>query len=104
MADKVKCETHGETDQACGCTQLALEFHGLGFNCEEVSSEAPFPDAWCDDCEIIRAAHDGWTDEAQGLVKIALVCTKCYERTRIRNTKLPITLEDLASLRWKCGS
>ncbi|MGP8251765.1 MAG: DUF2199 domain-containing protein [Terracidiphilus sp.] len=104
MADKVQCETHGETDQAFVCSHLARESHGLGFNCEEGSDESPFPDAWCDDCEIIRAAHGGWSDESQELVKIALVCTKCYERTRIRNTKPAVTLDDLANLRWKCPS
>ncbi len=104
MADKVQCETHGETDKAFVCSHLARESHGLGFNCEEASSESPFPDAWCDDCEIIRATHGGWTEESEGLVKIALVCTKCYERTHIRNTKPAVTLDDLANFRWKCGS
>jgi len=104
MSDKVQCATHGETDQAFVCSHLAQKSHGLGFNCEEASSEVPFPDAWCDDCEIIRAAHNGWTDEAQGLVKISLVCTKCYERARIRNTRPPVTLDDLTNLRWKCHS
>ena len=104
MADTVHCDTHGETDQAFVCRHLAVETAGLGFNREEPSSDDPYPDAWCDNCELIRAAHDGWNDEAQELVKIALVCSRCYEQARIHNTRTLVTLEDLDTLRWKCGS
>jgi hypothetical protein len=37
-------------------------------------------------------------------VEIKLVCSGCYERTRIRNTRPSVTLNDLTSLRWKCGT
>jgi hypothetical protein len=104
MADTVQCDTHGETNQAFVCVHLTAEASGLGFNREDPDSENPTPDAWCDNCEIIRAAHDGWTDEAQELTKIVLLCSGCYERVRIRNTRLAVTLNELASLRWKCGS
>ena len=75
----------------------------LGFNWSK-EDESPFPDAWCDDCEIIRTAHNGWNDESEKLVKICLLCSACYERTRIRNTRPLTKLEDLAGLHWKCGS
>jgi hypothetical protein len=104
MTDKIHCGTHGEADQAFVCSHLAVETAGLGFNREEPSSDHPHPDAWCDNCELIRTAHDGWSDEAQELVKISLVCSRCYERARIRNTRPAVTLDDLAGLRWKCGS
>jgi hypothetical protein len=77
---------------------------GLGFNSDEPDSENPFPDAWCDDCEIIRAAHNGWNEDSEKLTKIVLICSCCYERARIRNTHPTVTLDDLAGLRWKCGS
>lgn len=76
----------------------------LGFNRDAPSDDKPFPDAWCDNCELIRAAHNGWNEEAQKLAKISLLCTGCYERARIRNTRTTVTLDDLADLRWKCGS
>ncbi len=104
MPDKVLCEQHGETDETFVCEHLIGETSGLGFNREEPSEEYPYPDAWCDNCEVIRAAHDGWTDEAQGLAKIALLCFECYGRARIRNPRPSVTLDDLAGLRWKCGS
>ena len=90
-------------DEAYVCTHLSEPSVARGFNCSE-ESDSPYPDAWCDDCELIRAAHDGWTDEAQSLVKILLICSSCYEQTRVRNTRPSVTLDDLATLRWKCGS
>jgi hypothetical protein len=104
MADKVQCETHGEADQAYVCSHLAQESHGLGFHHENPTDEDPAPFALCDDCAVIIDAHGGWTEESVKLVTIKLVCSSCYERTRIRNTKPAITLDDLADLRWKCSS
>ena len=104
VAEKVNCETHGEAEQAFTCTHLIGENAGLGFNRDEPSGEDPFPDSWCDNCEIIRAQHGGWNDVPDELCKIVLLCAECYERTRIRNTKPAVTLDDLAGIRWKCGS
>jgi len=63
------------------------EAAGLGFNRDEPTPENPFPDAWCDDCEIIRATHGGWNEESKKLARIRLLCSGCYEQIRIRNTK-----------------
>jgi hypothetical protein len=100
----IQCDTHGESEKAYVCTHLLGETAGLGFNHRKPTKKNPFPDAWCDDCEIIRAAHDGWNEESEKLTKIVLLCSGCYERARIRNTKPSVTLDDLAGLRWKCGS
>jgi hypothetical protein len=104
MAEKVQCATHGESEKTFVCSHLLGESAGLGFNRNEPSTENPFPDAWCDNCEIIRAAHNGWNDQSEKLAKISLLCAGCYERARIRNTHTSITLENLVDLRWKCGS
>ncbi|HEY7406392.1 MAG TPA: DUF2199 domain-containing protein [Candidatus Angelobacter sp.] len=103
MPDKIQCDTHGESWKTFVCTHLTGEVVGLGFNCNEPDDDNPFPDAWCDDCEIIRAAHDGWNEESEKLTKIVLLCSGCYERARIRNTRPSVTFDDLANLRWKCG-
>lgn len=103
MSDKIQCGTHGECFKTYVCTHLTGETAGLGFNCNESDEGNPFPDAWCDDCEIIRAAHDGWNDKSEKLTKIVLLCSGCYERARICNTRPTVTLDDLADLRWKCG-
>lgn len=104
MSDRIQCATHGESEKTFVCTHLLGESIGLGFNCGESTAENPFPDAWCDNCEIIRAAHDGWNEESEKLAKITLLCSGCYERSRIRNTRPSTTLDDLAALKWKCTS
>jgi hypothetical protein len=104
MPDKIQCATHGERWETFVCTHLLGETTGLGFNRDEPSEDNPFPDAWCDDCEIIYAAHGGWNEESEKPVKISLLCSGCYERSRIRNTRPAVTLDDLKDLRWKCGS
>jgi uncharacterized protein DUF2199 len=104
MTDKIQCATHGECQATFVCTHLLGETVGLGFNCDETSKENLFPDAWCDNCEIIRAAHAGWNEESEKLTKISLLCSGCYERARIRNTRPAVTFDDLADLRWKCST
>jgi hypothetical protein len=104
MADKIQCDTHGECFKTFVCTHLVGETAGLGFNRNEPDETDPFPDAWCDNCEIIREAHDGWDTESEKLAEITMLCSGCYERARIRNTRPSVTLDDLADLRWKCGS
>lgn len=104
MADTIHCDTHGDSEKTYVCNHLIEETAGLGFNRRKPTKKNPFPDAWCDNCEIIRTAHGGWNDESEKLSKIVLLCSGCYERSRIRNTRLSVTLDDLAGLRWKCGS
>lgn len=104
MSTKIQCKTHGECEQTFVCTHLAGKAIALGFNCDEPTSGNPYPDAWCDDCELIRAAHGNWNEESERLVKISLLCSGCYDRSRIRNTRPDVTLDDLADLRWKCSS
>ncbi|MBZ5507392.1 MAG: DUF2199 domain-containing protein [Acidobacteriia bacterium] len=104
MADKIQCNTHGECLKTFVCIHLLGESAGLGFNRNEPDEETPFPDAWCDNCEIIRVAHDGWDEESEKLAEISMICSGCYERAQIRNTRPTVTLNDLADLRWKCGS
>ncbi|MGA9070589.1 MAG: DUF2199 domain-containing protein [Terracidiphilus sp.] len=104
MSERIQCTTHGKSEAAYICAHLVGETVALGFNCNEPDDENPFPDAWCDNCEIIRAAHDGWNEDSEKLTKIELICSGCYERARIRNTRPTVTFDDLSSLRWKCGS
>ena len=102
MSDKIHCDIHGETQRAFVCNHLLSPSAGLGFNRDEPSVEKPFPDAWCDNCEVIFQTHNGWTDEAQKLATIVMLCSDCYELARIRNTSTDINLGDLGELRWKC--
>src|SRR5258708_10554462 len=104
MADKIQCSTHGEAWATYVCTHLVGDSVALGFNREEPSAEKQFPNAWCDECEKIQVAHGGWNEQSEKLTKISLLCSSCYERARIRNTRTAFSLQDLAGFRWKCGS
>ena len=104
MADTIHCDTHGETQQTFVCSHLTEHEAGQGFNCNEPTEENPFPDALCDNCELIFQAHQGWTEESEKLVEFRLLCAGCYERSRIRNTRTDVSFKDLESLRWKCDS
>src|SRR5579883_1357153 len=105
MAKKkiVRCETHGKCQTTFVCAHLLGNSAGQGFNREDPAEDNPFPDAWCDNCELIRASHGGWNKKSEKLLKISILCSGCYERARIRNTRTSGTLEDLAGLKWKCG-
>jgi hypothetical protein len=76
----MQCATHGECQETFVYTHLLGETAGLWFNRDEPTTDNPFPDAWCDDCELIRAAHNGWNEESEKLAKISLLCSGCYER------------------------
>jgi hypothetical protein len=104
MGNTIQCPTHGECEETFVCSHLVGKTAGLGFNRNEPSEDDPFPNAWCDDCELIRAAHHGWNEESEKLTTIQLLCSGCYEQARMRNTRTSTTLEDLATFRWKCGS
>lgn len=41
--------------------------------------------AWCDECEIVRLAHEGWNDESMKFAKIRLVCEECYFEIKAMN-------------------
>jgi hypothetical protein len=104
MPETIQCAIHGPRQETFVCNHLLANSVGLGFNRDEPTDERPFPDAWCDDCELIRAAHGEWNEESEKLVKVSLLCSGCYSLARIRNTHPATTLNDLATLRWKCGT
>lgn len=104
MPDTIECAIHGTSPKAYVCQHLVGEKFGLGFHGEEPDSESPYPDAWCDDCEAYRLAYSGWNEETAKRAGISLVCTACYERAKMCNTKSRDTLSELANLRWKCGN
>lgn len=104
MVDTIHCHIHGDCEQSFVCSHLTEDAAGLGFHRAEPSADDPFPNAWCDNCDLIYEAHGGWIGEAVELVEVRLLCSSCYELSRIRNTRTDVSFEELASLRWQCGS
>lgn len=87
VADTIYCETHGDCERSLVCSHLTEDVAGLGFNRREPLDDDRFPDAWCDDCDLIYKTHDGWSDEAEALSEVCVLCSGCYELSRIRNTR-----------------
>lgn len=104
MPKTIMCPTHGESERTYVCDHLTGDSAGLGFHRAEPDEEDQFPDAWCDNCNLIFEAHDGWNDQSEGLVEVQVLCSWCYEGSRIRNSRTDVSFEDLDNLRWKCGS
>lgn len=104
MPETIYCDYHGESEATFVCSHLAEGSAGIGFNRDEPTEDEPFPDAFCDDCNLILEAHQGWTEETEKLIEIRLLCSRCYAVCRIRNTRTDVSFEDLTSLRWKCGT
>ena len=104
MPETIYCDYHGESEETFVCSHLAEGSAGIGFNRDEPTAENQFPDAFCDDCNLILEAHNGWSDETEKLIEARLLCSRCYELCRIRNTRTDVSFEDLSSLRWKCGT
>ncbi len=95
MSKMIHCHTHGECEPAYVCTHLTEDAAGHGFNRAEPSEADPYPNAWCDNC---------WTDETRDSVELRMLCSGCYELSRIRNTRTDVSFEELSQLRWKCSS
>ena len=72
MSDKVECGIHGQQHAAFVCSHLAEPSVAAGFNWSE-EDDSGFPDAWCDNCEVIRSMHNGWNEESEKLAGISSV-------------------------------
>lgn len=88
----VECKGHGLRRRAFICQHLTKESH-LGFH-------EPFPtdpdtelemeddyEAWCDQCEAVRAAEGEWNDRSEAFAKIKLYCVKCFFEIKDSNCR-----------------
>ena len=82
----VRCGQHGKNAEAIVCKHLLFGKY-LGFFCDLDDPRNPYPDAWCNGCELIRLEHNGWTDATEDLMELALICGGCYEEIRERNLR-----------------
>jgi hypothetical protein len=78
--DTVHCERHGPGRIAFVCQHLA-HGSGLGF----WHSGGPQPSAWCSDCDALMMQTGHWTEEAERVAGITIVCHRCYSNIRRRN-------------------
>jgi hypothetical protein len=81
--DIIHCERHGPARMAFVCQHLLNGF-GLGF----WHSGGPQPSAWCGDCDALMMQTGHWTEEAERVAGIRIVCHRClvniHRRNRVR--------------------
>jgi len=77
----VCCERHGPGLMCFVCQHLVVG-SGLGF---WHSGEGRHPDAWCGDCDALMMLTGHWTEEAEEVADIKIVCHRCYINIRRRN-------------------
>jgi hypothetical protein len=82
----VECGEHGRRPAAYVCAHL-VGGDGLGFNADEPTGDNPWPDAWCDDCDVIWERVGGWENVPEEDVQISLICDACYAKIRDRNLR-----------------
>jgi hypothetical protein len=78
----VHCGSHGPRRPAFVCRHLA-QGTGLGFFVPDGAGGDL--QAWCGECERVRARCGGWDDESEGFAQIMLICDLCFEAARERN-------------------
>lgn len=88
---KVTCSQHGDGISTFVCVHLR-DGISCGFNAADSEGD-PWPDAWCDRCEIEREQAGGWNKVPDAVAKLTLLCTRCYEVVRERNRTVPPPLE-----------
>ena len=73
----IRCDAHGVSHEAFVCKHLVYGKY-LGFFCDLDDHGNPFPDAWCNGCELVRIEHNGWCDATEEIIEIAAQpCNKC---------------------------
>jgi len=86
----VRCGTHDYKRVAFVCqhlnftTKVGFEESFETFEGMELSDDDDFQ-AWCNDCEVVRVAEDGWNDKAMEFAKIKVVCEACYFKMKELN-------------------
>jgi hypothetical protein len=70
---------HINFDTKVGFEESFETFEGM-----ELSDEDDFQ-AWCDECETIRVAEDGWSGNAMKFAKYRVVCEGCYFKMKTLN-------------------
>ncbi len=85
---QVHCKRHGASLPAYTCKHLVTG-KGRGFFAGDLSEGCSRPDAWCSECENVRAAEGEWTDRAAAFAEISVICAFCWDAARERNEPKP---------------
>jgi hypothetical protein len=81
--DRVTCGEHGEVSATYVCEHL-IGAAGLSWHSHEPDDEHPWPDAWCGQCHTAFEREGEWNERSEVGVKISILCSACYERTKAK--------------------
>jgi hypothetical protein len=79
--EKVKCDDHSSGYETWVCTHLYSNPAQSWFS-REATTDNPWPDAWCSECDKIFMRDGEWNDKNSGCTQIKLICNFCYENRR----------------------
>lgn len=103
MDERVHCDIHGERALTIVCHHIVEGTALLWRQAEPPTKDNPFPDAWCEKCEVQFINRGGWTDESLAFADLQVLCDGCYQRIRaeVAATQVDDTALDFA---YKCGA
>jgi hypothetical protein len=74
-AAKVHCAEHGTSDACIICRHLR---EGWGLRYYAIKGD---PWAWCQECDAVLEAEQGWSDRLYDFADWKVYCHKCFRRT-----------------------
>ncbi len=82
--EKVICDEHGAGMSATfTCRHIARGEAARFLSDEEATADAPWPDAYCEQCAAFRDAQGGeWNDVSEEFADVTVLCHRCYEDRR----------------------
>jgi hypothetical protein len=74
----IMCEEHGTATTTYVCSHL-VDDPLQRWHSDRASPDNPWPDAWCDRCNV-KSARDGeWNESNSDGIEIQILCNYCYE-------------------------
>ncbi|WP_245589263.1 DUF6882 domain-containing protein [Chitinimonas koreensis] len=86
--DTVNCSTHGSSQMAFVCRHLA-ENPVQRWHCRCPEEANPWPDAWCDECNVAFEREGEWNENNEGVADIKLLCSGCYDDLHAQSVDWP---------------
>jgi hypothetical protein len=83
---QIDCDTHGRAFSTYVCEHLAANPRQQWFS-EKPEESAPWPDAWCKQCDAVFQEDGNWNGKNEERIKIKILCHYCYESARKMQTE-----------------
>jgi len=77
-SDAVICSTHGSSGATFVCKHLA-EKPVQRWCCGYPEEDSPWPDAWCEECNVAYEQEGEWNERNEVAANIKVLCSGCYD-------------------------